>query len=578
MKRVQQAKSVSFSGQVNCLCKRNCVTRIDINRQKDIFDEYNALKRWNRKTKFLRELVVRKISDKENLNPVIQLKKKNATFSYFLIDDQGVKHQVCLHFFSKLLQIRRLKIFRAIESTDRNPSAVDHRGQNRARLAKPGDKQFIHDFIRSIPQYESKWNRSQSSTKYLHPDLNIKKLYEKYKESCNGQQQKAMSLGYFKKMFKTYDIDFAKHRTPTCWKCHELKSKAKKRIYSGDMLAKLNEKEQTHLELAKQAVNDFRKEVLSAQTTFENTEILTFGLGRPFILPSIALDHTKRHFFLYQMCVFDEVRQMTYIYTWPESVASKGTAEIASCLVLHLLANLSPNTKHLILYCDPCYGQNRNVKLSLVLQHFLHTWKNQELRSIKQIFFISGHGYNNSDRCFERVMRKKSLENIFLPSQLIHKINQPSRKVYAIEMRKEDFISTKPLEALLASKKVGVDGRKIKWSSCRSITYNRDKPFVLNIDYGHEVSVDVNLKTQNADHELSEIRLPELYPNGRFISVLKHNDLQESLTLIPTKFHDFYQALSYTDEEGFEKDYAFCARESSDEEEEEAEEECQNNN
>lgn len=561
---------------MTCLCKRNCAAHIDIVTQKELFDKYYALKSWSQKTKFLRELVVRKKSDKENINPIIQLKKKASSVSCFLSDDQSVKHRVCIWFLSKLFQIGRSKLFRAVESTDRNPLAVDHRGRNLARMAKYQDKQFVQDFIRNISQYESKWNQSQPSRKYLHPDLSFKKLYAKYKMSCSDQERKAMSLGYFKKIFKTFDIDFAKYRTQTCWECHEIKSKLKRLIYTAETRAKLDEQEQTHLNLAKQVVSDFQKEVLNAQTEFENTEIFTFGLGRPFILPSVAFDHTKRHFFLYQMCLFDEVRQISYIYMWPESVASKGTAEIASCILRHLRATLSLSTKRLILYCDPYHGQNRNMKLSLMLQHFLHSWEHPELKSIKQIFFVPGHGYNNCDRCFERVMRKESLQKKFLPSHLIDNINQPNRKVYATEMRKEDFLSTKPLEAMLASKTVGLDGRKIKWSSFRSIAYNRDKPFTLNIDHGDNVTVDVLLKTQNFDHKLSEINLPQLYPNGRFISVLKYNVLQEILTLIPTEFQNFYQSLEHRDEEEYEKDYAFCARESSYDEEEE-EEKCQDN-
>lgn len=563
---------------MNCLCKRNCATHIDVVKQKELFDKYHALKSWKQKTTFIREIVVRKMTDKENINPIIQLKKKVSSLSCFLIDDQGVKRRVCIGFILKILQISRSKLFRSVESTDRNPFAIDRRGKNRGRLSKPEDKLFVQNFIKSIAQYESKWNSSRSTSKFLHPDLNFNRLYAKYKESCSTHELKEKSLGYFKKIFKTFNIDFAKHRTPTCWKCHEMNSNTKRLVFSPESRTESDERKQTHLEFARNVVDDFQKEVLNAQTEFENTEIFTFGLGRPFALPSVASDHTKQHFFLYQMCLFDEVRQISYIYMWPESVTSKGTAEIASCIVRHLHSNLSANTKRLILYCDPHHGQNRNLKLSLMLQHFLHSCEHPELRSIKQIFFAPGHGYNNCDRCFERVMRKESVQNIFLPSHLIDRINQPNHKVYATEMHKEDFLSTKPLEALVTIKTVELDGRESKWSSYRSITYDRDKPITLNIDLGNNVIADLPLKTQNVDYKFSEINLPQLYPNGRIISALKYNVLQEILILIPTEFHNFYRSLKYTDVEDYAKDYAFCARESSDEEEEVVEEEeCQHN-
>lgn len=533
-----------------------------------MFDKYHALQSWNHKTAFLRELVSQEKSNKENVNPIIPLKIKDFSFSCIMTDDQGVKHRVCVQFLSKLLQTNRSKLFRAVRSTQNNPLGIDRRGRYPARATKPEDKQFVQDFLKNIPQYESKWNRSQSSTKLIHPDLSVKKLYEKYTAKCYAEQRKKMSMSYFQKIFKTFNFDFAKHRTKTSWKCHELERKSKVLIYSPELRAQFNEQLQKHLDLAKKVVDDFKTEVLTAQTSFENTEIFTFGLWRPIGLPSVEVDHTKRHLFLYQMCIFDEVRKISYIYAWPETVASKGTAEIASCILRHLRATLSPNTKHLILYCDPHHGQNRNLKLCLMLQQFLHTWNHPELKSIKQIFFVPGHGYNDCDSCFERVLRGKSSKNVFLPSHLIDNINQPERKVYATAMRKEDFLSTQPLESLLASKKVESDGQKLKWSSCLSITYNRDKPFVLSFDYGNNGNVDVLLKTQNVIRELSEINLTQLYPNGRLISKLKYNDLQEIVTLVPTEFQNFYQSLGYTGEAEYQNDYSFCARQSSDEEEE----------
>lgn len=254
---------------------------------------------------------------------------------------------------------------------------------------------------------------------------------------------------------------------------------------------------------------------------------------------------------------------MSYVYIWPESVASKGSQEIGSCILQHLRSNLSPEAQRLILYCDPYFGQNRNIKLSLMIQKFLDSWSNEQLNSIQQRFFVNGHAFNSCDRCFEMIKNRK--KNVFTSSQLIDIMNNPRRKIYAMEMHTENFLSTKPLENLLVSKKVAADERKINWHSYESITYNRGKPFVLSVKQFDNTVADVHLKKRIAADQLSNIDLPQLYPKGRYISKFKFDDLKEFLISIPNQYHTFYDSLKYLDSKE-EKDFAFCVRESSDEE------------
>ena len=45
------------------------------------------------------------------------------------------------------------------------------------------DEQFVHDHIKSFPVVESHSTRKDTNRKYLAPELNIKKMYELYKEN-----------------------------------------------------------------------------------------------------------------------------------------------------------------------------------------------------------------------------------------------------------------------------------------------------------------------------------------------------------------------------------------------------------
>ena len=58
-----------------------------------------------------------------------------------------------------------------------------------------------------------------------------------------------------------------------------------------------------------------------------------------------------------------------------------------------------------------------------------------------------------------------------------------------------------------------------------------------------------------------------MYSGPRKISKSKYDDLQQLLKFIPKEYHQFYQSLSYIDDDSI-KDYRLVACQSSDEESE----------
>lgn len=93
-----------------------------------------------------------------------------------------------------------------------------------------------------------------------------------------------------------------------------------------------------------------------------------------------------------------------YMYVWNESIASRGGQGIASCLINHLKNYVPSLADNVILYSDSCGGQNRNIKLALLLKRFLAS---SHLKSITQKYFISGHSYNSCDRCYSLIEKYK---------------------------------------------------------------------------------------------------------------------------------------------------------------------------
>lgn len=149
-----------------------------------------------------------------------------------------------------------------------------------------------------------------------------------------------------------------------------------------------------------------------------NEEVLIFDLQRALEVPSISTNEAyyKRQLWCYNLCLYDAIRSIGYMYVWDESVASRGAQEVGSCLLKHFDNYLPHNTKKLMLYSDTCGGQNRNIKMSMILKHFLNKWEHDDLQTIEQRFYISGHSYYACDRCFATIKKQKKVtENIFIP-------------------------------------------------------------------------------------------------------------------------------------------------------------------
>ena len=93
---------------------------------------------------------------------------------------------------------------------------------------------------------------------------------------------------------------------------------------------------------------------------------------------------------------------------WGEHTASRWSQEIASCLLYHIRNCLPPTTKEVILYSDSCGGQNRNIKMTLMLSYIV---QKTEIQEIQQKFFLPGHSFSTGDQDFGIIEREKKVSN-----------------------------------------------------------------------------------------------------------------------------------------------------------------------
>lgn len=548
----------TFHEQTKCHCKKNCVKKISVVRQKQIFETFYDLKNWSQKNLYLRSLVKR-LPVKDDLRSVKCIPKK-ANYKYFLANTHGEQEEVCSRFFLQCLQVSSSSVYRIIKSVTTNESAKELRGQFPTRKTSKRDLQFVKSFIQRFPCYSSHYGRSQSNKRYLNPNMNIIRMYKEYCIVCEFEKRKSISEWKFRHIFNTsFNLAFHPKKVDTCRKCDKFRVEIESERTNTVNKLFLIEQKKEHDQIVYRTWKNFDETKKLAQDKTNNVEMFTFDLQRALELPSISTSEAfyRRQLWVYNLCILDEKRGNAYMYVWDETIASRGAQEISSCLLKHFKNYVPPETKRIILNSDACPGQNRNIKTTLMLNKCLDSWPHSALETIVQQFFVSGHSFNGCDRCFGLIDKQKDFtESIFIPDHWINIIAQAKKsepKFTTIKMTREDFLSCKEIESAITNRKVGINGEKVSWLNMQKIVNNKTNPFeIIFEEYETSPAIQVSLckrgKKDNTTDSLANYDLLPLYTKSRPIKRKKYDDLMKLVQYIPPEYRDFYKSL-HTDEE-----------------------------
>lgn len=556
-----------FKPQTICDCKNSCALHIDDLRQREIFDHYYGSSTWSSKTHFIRTNVRRDACKHKRFesNPICPLKSRNYSTEFTLSSTNGSRHKVCRKFFMNLLQVSAKRIQHALCSELKNPNAIDLRGKTSSKnKTNARDMQFLKDFIGRFPRYESHYRRSHTDKMYLAPHLTIAKMYREYRLVCEFQGRVCLSEFIFRRTFNyDFNLGFKSRKTDTCKTCDELNVLK--------TTEEVSTRKQKHDDLVSKTKRTFSNDILMCAESAEKLQCLTFDLQKTLETPSLSTSvaYYKRQLWTYNLCIYDEVHKIGYMYIWSENIASRGAQEIGSALVYHFMHYLPLCTNHIILYSDSCGGQNRNIKLTLMMKKFL--CDNGKISKIEQKYFIPGHSYNSCDRCFGLIDRqKKSTENIFCPKHWVNLIAQAKKsepKFIVTELSAKDFYSCSEQEKLIINRKKNEDGEKINWFTIRRIMNNACEPFIIELDIDGESNtkrINISKKDVTVDDFLSS-EMRQL--STRTITKKKYDDLISLLRFIPNEYHSFYKELKYKDDDKID-DFGLASGDSDDENDE----------
>uniref|UniRef100_A0A1B0FA47 Uncharacterized protein n=1 Tax=Glossina morsitans morsitans TaxID=37546 RepID=A0A1B0FA47_GLOMM len=222
-----------------------------------------------------------------------------------------------------------------------------------------------------------------------------------------------------------------------------------------------------------------------------------------------------------------------YMYAWDETVTSRGSQEVAYCILKHL-KNLR-NQKRIIAYSDMCTGQNKNIKLAVTWLKIVQSAGNNA-NIIDHKFLLSEHSFlpNGSDSgVIEMALRKNNL--IYVPQDYYETIKtcRKSNKFILTKMKREDFFSTKPLEEAIHKRLKNTSAQPVNWLRICWMRLAKSEPYKMFHKESMEVDADFKtldlLPCRGRSRNFNKIKLTPLYKNVRPKSTPKYKVMMELL-------------------------------------------------
>ncbi|KAJ8893405.1 hypothetical protein PR048_005996, partial [Dryococelus australis] len=220
-----------------------------------------------------------------------------------------------------------------------NKYKSDNRGKvsgvNRLNERKVGE---VISLINRFPRNKSHYCRAHTSSNFLPQHVTINVMYDLYK----NEYSEPVSLPFYKKIFCSKFNLWRKPLKDICNVCDALNTRMKDHD-----VPDLRQKLEAHKEAAEMARTEMKNDINHAS-----------------VFTDLAL-------WLYNCGIHDGSSKNGYCYIWVEGQAGRGAQEVGLCLRKHLMEHLPEGKKHLILWSDSCRGQNRNIKLVLMLKAVL---------------------------------------------------------------------------------------------------------------------------------------------------------------------------------------------------------------
>ncbi|XP_050306919.1 uncharacterized protein LOC126743746 [Anthonomus grandis grandis] len=272
---------------------------------------------------------------------------------------------------------------------------IDKRGRhlNRKHKLSVETKNKILEYIKSFKARSSHYSLNKTKRIYLSAELNVKKMYDMFKEKF--PQVKA-SYETYRSIFCKFNISFGYSRSDTCSFCDQLKVRIDA-CQEEKVIKDLMFQQKQHL--AKAEVFYARKKQARLRSrTKADTEAICIDFGRNLPMPNLSTNdvYYSRQLSLFSFIVHKLSNSEVFFYAYPETVGKKGANEVCLFLFDYITLKLPAEVRNLQIFCDSCSGQNKNFAVFKFLHYLVH--HRSKLESTEVTFSIRSYSYMECDK------------------------------------------------------------------------------------------------------------------------------------------------------------------------------------
>lgn len=532
-----------------CQCPKDCFAKVGEDNIKKIFEGYWSMADYNLQSSYIFKTVK---SKKVKLPSVGPGSRRKATFDYgVLINNERIV--VCKKAYLSIHALGESRVATVLKKTGETGAVpADRRGKAVPHNRTPDDiRKHAHDHIKSLPTCSSHYSRAKSlHRRYLPPGYTHRCCYDLFQLWCeekNVPADKILPFNGYSKLFSSYNIGTSPPKVDTCSTCDkmvvelEVAEKNKDDAKKKELDIAMN----LHKSKAKAGRNLMK---CYTEQDDEETAAICMDLQQTLVTPRISTNEAyyKRKLWTYNFGIHHLKGTVPPVmYVWNESVAKRGSCEIASCL-LHYITNYLPSSVNkLIVFSDNCGGQNKNLNLCLLMLRFIHS---DRFALVKHYFLIPGHSYMPCDRDFGNLETFFRGREIYTSDQYMELMKEArsERPFTVVDMSLGMFLDLQPLQSAATKTQVA----KSKFKDGRLFVYRADYRQGMRIyhQYFEEEEISTLVKLQKgrgaaytqATFDLSAIDLPVKHPRGVALRPEKLADLNHLLRFIPLSYKQWY--------------------------------------
>ncbi|XP_050704971.1 uncharacterized protein LOC126990393 [Eriocheir sinensis] len=315
-------------------CADGCFDRVGREGIRAIFEAFWALGDYELQNAYIQKLV--KTVPIKRKRTLAEVSRRSHTFLYSVMIN-GASHSVCKRGFASMHGLSLSRVESASKKMTLTGTLIaDKRGrrvpQNKI-VGMQADR--VREHIKLLPAMSCHYSRFKAPhRRYLDSSLTIKKLYDSYVEWMEKEHSNEpfVTFSYYSDVFtKEFNICFAPPDSDTCTTCDTLNAAIKNDAENLEKVAEHQMNLQAHKAEADEAQN-----LMKIWKNNDDDDVRAVAVDLQQTLPtprlSAGISYYKRKMWTYNLCIFNLKTEKSTMYVWNESVAKRGSVEIASCL------------------------------------------------------------------------------------------------------------------------------------------------------------------------------------------------------------------------------------------------------